>query len=76
MKTSHFLCRVAACALVATMPVAAPYAVAQQAESPAPASVEQLVANIDIPYEEFTLDNGLRVLVHTDRKAPIVAVSV
>ena len=31
---------------------------------------------MDIPYEEFTLDNGLRVIVHTDRKAPIVAVNV
>ena len=29
--------------------------------------------DIDIPYEEFTLDNGLRVIVHTDRKAPIVS---
>ena len=31
---------------------------------------------IEIPYDEFTLPNGLRVLVHTDRKAPIVAVNV
>ena len=31
---------------------------------------------VDIPYEEFTLPNGLRVLVHTDRKAPIVAVNL
>ena len=30
----------------------------------------------DIPFERFTLDNGLSVVVHTDRKAPIVAVSV
>ena len=29
--------------------------------------------DIDIPHEEFTLDNGLRVIVHTDRKAPIVS---
>ncbi len=33
-------------------------------------------ATVDIPYEEFTLPNGLRVLVHTDRKAPIVAVNL
>ena len=33
-------------------------------------------AGVDIPFEEFTLDNGLRVIVHTDRKAPIVAVNV
>ncbi|WP_374474077.1 M16 family metallopeptidase [Arenimonas sp.] len=30
----------------------------------------------DIPFEQFTLPNGLRVVVHTDRKAPIVAVNV
>ncbi len=29
-----------------------------------------------IPYEKFTLANGLTVVVHTDRKAPIVAVNV
>jgi len=29
-----------------------------------------------IPYEKFILDNGLTVIVHTDRKAPIVAVNV
>ena len=34
----------------------------------------QLARSVDIPYEEFTLDNGLRVVVHTDRKAPVVAV--
>ena len=33
-------------------------------------------AAVEIPYEEFTLDNGLRVIVHTDRKAPIVAVNL
>ncbi|MGL4542204.1 MAG: M16 family metallopeptidase, partial [Polymorphobacter sp.] len=41
-----------------------------------PAPIAELVKNVDIPFEEFTLDNGLRVIVHTDRKAPIVAVSV
>ena len=29
-----------------------------------------------IPYERFTLDNGLVTLVHTDRKAPIVGVTI
>ncbi|MCD9027796.1 insulinase family protein [Luteimonas sp. BDR2-5] len=32
--------------------------------------------SVDIPYETFTLPNGLRVVVHTDRKAPIVAVNI
>ncbi len=31
---------------------------------------------IDIPYQKFILDNGLTLLVHEDRKAPIVAVNV
>ena len=31
---------------------------------------------VDIPYETFTLPNGLRVIEHTDRKAPIVAVNI
>jgi zinc protease len=33
-------------------------------------------AGIALPYEAFTLDNGLRVVVHEDRKAPLVAVSI
>jgi zinc protease len=41
-----------------------------------PVPVKNLVARVNIPYEQFTLKNGLRVLVHTDRKAPVVAVSV
>jgi len=41
-----------------------------------PAAVSALVKAVDIPYESFTLDNGLRVIVHTDRKAPVVAVSI
>jgi zinc protease len=41
-----------------------------------PAPVAELVRQIDIPFEQFTLPNGLRVVVHTDRKAPVVAVSV
>lgn len=32
--------------------------------------------DIDIAYDTFTLDNGLRVVVHEDRKTPTVAVSV
>src|SRR5690349_19828987 len=31
---------------------------------------------VSIPFEEFKLPNGLRVIVHTDRKAPIVAVNI
>jgi len=31
---------------------------------------------IDIDYTEFTLDNGLRLIVHQDHKAPIVAINL
>ncbi len=40
----------------------------------APAAAKQ--ADVDISFEQFTLPNGLRVVVHTDRKAPIVAVNL
>jgi zinc protease len=40
------------------------------------APVADLVARVDIPWSRFQLDNGLTVLVHTDRKAPVVAVSI
>ncbi len=33
-------------------------------------------SDIDIDYTEFTLDNGLRLIVHEDHKAPIVAVNL
>ncbi|MDP3803887.1 pitrilysin family protein [Brevundimonas sp.] len=61
--------RTAFAAVIALMMVAgAPPVMAQ-----VPAS--QLARSVDIPFEAFTLDNGLRVVVHTDRKAPVVAVA-
>ncbi|MGK2911144.1 MAG: M16 family metallopeptidase [Sphingobium sp.] len=47
-----------------------------QASASKPAPVADLVAAVKIPYEQFTLKNGLRVIVHTDRKAPIIATSI
>jgi len=41
----------------------------------APAARSDL-PSIDIPYTKFTLDNGLTVIVHEDRKAPVVAVNI
>ncbi|OYX30018.1 MAG: peptidase M16 [Caulobacterales bacterium 32-69-10] len=46
------------------------------AAAPPSATVAELVREIDIPYQQFTLANGLHVVVHEDRKAPVVAVSV
>ena len=55
---------------------ALPLLFAAPAHAADPAPVSALVAKVDIPYEQFTLPNGLKVVVHTDRKAPVVAVSV
>lgn len=42
----------------------------------APAPLSELAASVALKHDSFTLPNGLRVVVHTDRKAPVVAVSV
>lgn len=55
--------------------VASPASAQQSAQQPA-ASLDELVDEVAIPYERFQLDNGLTVIVHEDRKAPIVGVSV
>ncbi len=60
-----------ALAACATAPSAPPASAETQA-APLPALVRQ----VDIPYERFTLPNGLTTLVHTDRKAPVVGVTV
>ncbi len=58
-------------------PVQAPTSVPVAEAAPADGStIQQLLGRVDIPYETFTLDNGLRVVVHEDRKAPVVAVSI
>ncbi len=55
------------------------FAVACQKTDPS-AAVDEAAAlgapEVDIPYESFTLDNGLTVVVHEDHKTPIVAVNV
>ena len=59
----------------APAPVAAtaPAPVADQFQ---PAPLADLVKAVDIPYESFTLPNGLTTIIHTDRKAPIVGVTI
>ena len=41
-----------------------------------PAVLAQQAAGVDIPYKKYVLKNGLTLLVHEARKAPIVAVNV
>ncbi len=53
---------------------------AQSASAARPASaaapLAALVRQVAIPYQQFTLSNGLRVIVHEDHKAPVVGVSI
>jgi len=39
-------------------------------------SLSPAAADVDIPYQMKVLDNGLTVIVHEDRKAPVVAVNI
>ena len=63
-----------ALAITTSLVAAGPALAKAKAANPAP--IADLVKAVDIPYQAFTLDNGLRVIVHEDRKAPVVAVSV
>ncbi|MGQ0585915.1 MAG: M16 family metallopeptidase [Gammaproteobacteria bacterium] len=42
----------------------------------APAASGSSLPKVEIPYQKFVLPNGLTLVVHEDRKAPIVAVNV
>lgn len=67
----------AACSTTATAPVETAQAPAVIEEPVAQAaSLDELIAAVDIPYETFTLDNGLTTIIHTDRKSPLVGVTV
>ncbi len=52
------------------------FAIPAYAAQDKPVSLSELVKQVNIPSQQFTLKNGLRVIVHTDRKAPVVAVSI
>ena len=64
--------------LAAATPLA--LAVPSFAQAPAaqfkPTPVPQLISRVKIPHREFKLANGLTVLVHEDRKAPVVGVAM
>jgi zinc protease len=47
-----------------------------QATKPTPKPSASTAAPVEIPYQKFTLSNGLTLLVHEDHKAPIVAVNI
>ncbi|MXP25735.1 insulinase family protein [Altererythrobacter indicus] len=73
---------VLACLAISSTPAVAREtpAITQPGETPtqtaAAAPLSELVDQVNIPYERFTLANGLTTLVHTDRKAPVVGVTI
>jgi zinc protease len=64
------LCGRLALAGACVVVVGVPALEAQQPAAPAPAH------EIDIPFQQFVLKNGLTLIVHEDHKAPIVAVNI
>ncbi|WP_336985839.1 pitrilysin family protein [Altererythrobacter aquiaggeris] len=75
IATSALSLMLAACSVSQVEPVSS--AVGEPVTATAqPAPLTDLISEVDIPYETFTLDNGLTTIVHTDRKSPIVGVTV
>ena len=67
----------AACATTPAVQTAiVPPVQAEERAASEPAPIASLVSEVAIPHQSFTLDNGLKVIVHEDRKAPVVAVSM
>ena len=62
----------------AALLIAVPATVSAQsaAAAAAPTPVPALIAKVKIPHSKFVLANGLTVLVHEDRKAPVVGVAM
>src|SRR5688572_13461403 len=59
--------------LAATLALAVSFSLfAQKKTEPAKASVPR----VEIPYKQYTLSNGLTLIVHEDHKAPIAAVNI
>ncbi|MBY6127948.1 insulinase family protein [Qipengyuania aquimaris] len=76
ISTSIIALAVSACSSYSDAPVASADAAIEAPATADVASLTELVDEVAIPYEKFTLDNGLDVIVHEDRKAPIVGVAV
>lgn len=74
MRLKHIICAGTA---IAALCGPLPYAFAAPGAAPAaPVPVADLVKAVDVPFESFTLKNGLRVIVHSDHSVKLVAVNV
>jgi predicted Zn-dependent peptidase len=76
MRIRHAAASLAALSIALAAPQTPALAEAHTDMSASAGDLEQLVAQVQIPYEEFELENGLTVIVHEDRKAPIVGVAM
>lgn len=77
MTTRFAAASLSALALALATPLTPALADNHAAAAPqATADLPALVRQVQIPYEEFQLDNGLTVIVHEDHKAPVVGVAV
>jgi len=64
-------------ALLALLIGAAPLAGAQDAPKPKPLTpLPKSTTKINIPFEKYTLPNGLTVILSQDKSAPTVAVNI
>jgi predicted Zn-dependent peptidase len=63
-------------ALLASATILAPPLFAAPVAAPQSVPIPSLVKQVSIPHSTFKLANGLTVVVHEDRKAPVVAVSM
>ena len=66
----------AACTTTPRADVASAPPVAAAPVPAEPAPLSSLVGEVKLPHEQFTLSNGLTVLVHEDHKAPVVGFGV
>ncbi len=63
-------------AVASALPAATTATNAERVASEEPAPLAELVRAIHIPYQSFTLQNGLRVFVHSDHRAKMVTLTV
>jgi zinc protease len=64
------------CALPLLALIFAPVQALAKEKTEKPIALSALVKQVNIPHTQFLMKNGMRVIVHTDRKAPVVAVSI
>lgn len=76
VSVAAILAVISPAAAIAQSAAAPAESAASQAAQLRAAPVTELVSEVDIPWKRFQLDNGLTVIVHEDRKAPVVALSV